>query len=178
MTQPSPDDLPQGPYRIDGHTVLTEDGTVFAWAHGKTPEQGYAIARAIAEISERMEQINQLAAQLIEAEKYNGWHQQALMECDRLRAELEQWRRLKPENERLRKVNEEHKEEIDRLRAEKAELVKNAQAVGAYASAIEAATIERCAKLADAHDPFEGGTEIPVGDAIRALAKENETEGK
>ena len=99
MTQPSPDDLPQGPYRIDGHTVLTEDGTVFAWAHGKTPEQGYAIARAIAAISERMEQINQLAAQLIEAEKYNGWHQQAVLEIDRLRAEKAE---LQKQNDDLR----------------------------------------------------------------------------
>jgi hypothetical protein len=82
-------------------------------------------------------------------------------ELDRLRAELEQWRRLKPENERLREVNEEHKEEIERLRAENA--------------AIETVTIERCAKLADAHDPFEGGTEMPVGDAIRTLAKTNDT---
>jgi hypothetical protein len=90
MTKPPSDSidcLPQGPYRINGHTVLTEDGTVFAWAHGKTPEQGYAIAREIAAISERMEQINQLAAQLIEAEKYNGWHQQAVLEIERLRDE-------------------------------------------------------------------------------------------
>lgn len=36
---------------------------------------------------DRMEQINQLSAQLIEAEKYNGWHQQAVMELARLRAE-------------------------------------------------------------------------------------------
>ena len=88
MTQPSPDDLPQGPYEVFkcdderwGWDVEDKDGRLIAQ---NCTEQ---FARAIAEIPERMEQINQLAAQLIEAEKYNGWHQQAVLEIDHLRAE-------------------------------------------------------------------------------------------
>jgi hypothetical protein len=50
--------------------------------------------------------------------------------------------------------------ELDRLRAEKA--------------AIEAATIERCAQVAD--DDWDSPKRI--ANAIRALAKANETEGK
>jgi regulator of replication initiation timing len=79
-----------------------------------------------------------------------------------------------------------HCEEINRLRAEmdynvsireRLKLLEDSNRdLRAEKAAIEAATIERCAKLADAHDPFEGGTEMPVGDAIRALAKANETE--
>ena len=88
MTQPSPDDLPQGPYEVFkcdderwGWDVEDKDGRLIAQ---NCTEQ---FARAIAAIPERMEQINQLAAQLIEAEKYNGWHQQAVLEIERLRDE-------------------------------------------------------------------------------------------
>jgi hypothetical protein len=88
MTQPSPDDLPQGPYEVFkcdderwGWDVEDKDGRLIAQ---NCTEQ---FARAIAAIPERMEQINQLAAQLIEAEKYSGWHQQAVLEIERLRTE-------------------------------------------------------------------------------------------
>jgi hypothetical protein len=37
-------------------------------------------------------EVERLAAQLVEAEKYNGWHQQACLENERLTAALEEVR--------------------------------------------------------------------------------------
>ena len=87
MTQPSPeDDLPPGPWSVIQFgfewDVVAAESVGFICRVRTEP-----IASAIAAIPERMEQINQLAAQLIEAEKYNGWHQQAVLEIDHLRAE-------------------------------------------------------------------------------------------
>jgi hypothetical protein len=142
--------------------------------------QSETLARAIAAIPEMRAQIGSLKAEI-------DWHCE---EINRLRAEMdynvsirERLKLLEDNNRDLRAEKAELQKQNDALRgtyprnigAEITEAFADNQCLRAEKATIEAATIERCAKLADAHDPFEGGIEMPVGDAIRALAKENET---
>jgi NADP-dependent 3-hydroxy acid dehydrogenase YdfG len=71
-------------------------------------------------ITARRVAVERLAAQLVEAEKYNGWHQQACLENERLRAAL--LKNQRPEAEKLAGVIAWIKEDPDRLSEARAAL--------------------------------------------------------
>jgi hypothetical protein len=159
MTQPSPeDDLPPGPWSVIQFgfewDVVAAESVGFICRVRTEP-----IASAIAAIPERMEQINQLAAQLIEAEKYNGWHQQAVLLLEA---------KMKYESE-VRLVDEVEKD-CDRLRAENAELLhwlREAATVLNKGGSWDNTAVQNFLKKLDTNETVktssEGSTSAPEG---------------